>query len=424
MKIWNRIWQFILILSLCIFFFLLYKSYYNEKNIRNKTDIEKVNFFVKQIKLNIDGSLQVPDYIIKYLVNNSQFNQIIVLDSNSAELYSVTKGYADTSMINKFINIQDDSIIVYKGKVLSIIPIFDSDLNKILVGKVILTMKGSKQISFINYLLGDRYTLIVYIVLFVLLLLFRPGHIRYIEPEKEKIEPEIIVKYIPNQEIADKYRIEYDEKKKNLDEKLIYIKEQIFNKLNSIEIAISKDLSATDQVDLGNYKKHISEIIENINNSLESKDNKALSLSKKVTNNNNKLIYAFSKIEYFANRLRIFSYNAMIMANKMGKEGNAFKILADEISRLSDSLYLFHKDLLGLIKENDLEIDNIESGFIRKAIAELSLYILEAISKVESEHLTDYEKLRDMSEIKIEKYSLEFKNIKENFKNYITDIFS
>ncbi len=424
MKIWNKIWKFILILSLCIFFFILYKSYYNVKEISNKIDIEKANFFVKQIKLNIDGSLQVPDYIIKYLVNNSKFNQIIVLDSNNIELYSVTKGYTDTLMINKFINVQNDSIVIYKGKVISIIQIFDSNLNKISVGKVILTMKGNKQLSFINFLLGDKYPLIIYILLFILLLLFKPIHIRYIESEKEKIEPERIIEYIPNQEISDKYRVEYDEKKKNLDTKLIYIKEQILNKLNNVELAISKDLPTVGQVDLNNYKKHISEIIETINNSLEGKDNKVLSLSKKITNSNNKLISTISKIEYYANRLRILSYNAMIMANKMGKEGNAFKIIADEISRLSDSLYLFYKDILGFIKENDWEIDNTESNFIRSNIAELSLYILEAISKVESEYLTDYEKLKDISRNRIEKPLLVFTSIKENLKNYIIDIFS
>lgn len=119
-----------------------------------------------------------------------------------------------------------------------------------------------------------------------------------------------------------------------------------------------------------------------------------------------KLKEGFGKIEYFANRLRILSYNAMILANSSGSEGEGFKVVADEMANLSDRIFQFQNEI-----ENEIDKTNLrnESPLIEK--------LKEHINVAES-HIGN---IREEKEKENEKLNLAIDNMIHTNKNKLYD---
>ncbi len=428
MKIWNKIRIYIVVITIALFFFITYQYYRIDQESKYTFDKEYISFLSDQIRGNINSSLQLPSNILKYIVNLQYFKEIAVFDSTGKEMFSMAKGEVgiDTSKIEEIIKTgtNSDTLIKVKDMYIKVIQIRSMLDNKIL-GKAMLIVIPHFKEDYFSFIMSQRYLILT---LLIMLLLLSVGINQREYAKKEEVrekEEEFIDVFEPERkegkEIESKRTETID---KNV---LLDLKRKILNKLEDIKF-INKEESRIENI---NFMFQIDNIIAEFKEILRASENEVENLKIKDSNSSDKtkLFIAHLKgevdrIEYFANRLRILSYNAMILANSSGSEGEGFKVVADEMANLSDRMYQFQNKL-----ENN--IDNFKTINMTDEIGEINKNIEIAISHISK--LEDREK-EENKRLQIEVTNSLNKNNKElqekynsllkEFINYIEKIFT
>jgi len=414
MKIWNKSRIYIFVLALVLFFILTYRFYKLDQKKEKLIDKEYISFLSSQIKSNINNKLQISSAVLKYIVNLQYFKEIAVFDSSGKELFSMAKGnsIADTVLIKSLVtNPSNNDSLLFTGNVyINVIPI-KSVLNNVPIGKAILVTVPHLEGNYFMFIRKQLYLIVAFILfLLIIFIKFPEKQMLSIEQSEQdnNAEDELVEIFKEERKIDTEHEIKPEINNKN---DLKKIKKNIIKKLDELILTMGK----IEEYEKMKYGIDLEDSLNSLNNDFQLFKNNIIHLeeedaaiSEKNRNFILKLKEGFGKIEYFANRLRILSYNAMILANSSGSEGEGFKVVADEMANLSDRIFQFQNEIENEIENDKTNLRN-ESPLIEK--------LKEHINVAES-HIGN---IREEKEKENEKLNLAINSLIHKNKNKLYD---
>ncbi|NIA22824.1 MAG: hypothetical protein GWP03_01450 [Proteobacteria bacterium] len=394
-------------------------------------DKEYISFLSSQIKGNINDKLQISSTVLKYIVSLQYFKEIAVYDSSGKELFSMTKGSigSDTTIIEKLIaNPSDKDSLLFTGNMYIKVIQIKSVLNNTPIGEVVLVIIPHFKENYLMFIKRQLYLIGGFILLFLIIFIKFPDRQKFaIEQlsQEGKRENELV-------EIlkgGEKKTYEECEVKREVDGKgkLPKIKKDIIEKLEEIISAMEKN-ERTENME---YNIGLKDSMENLNNDFKLFESNVIHLEQEdaaISEQGKRFILKLkgelSKIEYFANRLRILSYNAMILANSSESEGEGFKVVADEMANLSDRIFQFQNGIEDKIDKTNLET---KSSTIEKIKGDMTIvkWHMENIWKDrENENEKLNKEITNLINRNKNKLIYQYKTVLNDFKLYLEDVFS